>query len=143
MCMEKKTRELLEEIMQERSFERFVDRNEKNFVTKDFTDYLNELCRQKDLIPEHVIKEAQIDRTYGHQLFNGTRRPSRDKVIQLAFAFGMSVDETQEFLRVAGRNELYPRIKRDAALIFGLSKHMNMQEMQEMLASLDISILGV
>lgn len=142
MCMEKKTGELLEEIMQEKLFERFVERNEKQFVTKEFTDYLNELCRKKELIPEHVIKEAQIDRTYGHQLFNGTRRPSRDKVIQLAFAFGLSVDETQEFLRVAGRNELYPRIKRDAALIFGLSKHMNMQEMQEMLDSLDISILG-
>lgn len=140
--MEKKTGELLEEIMQEKLFERFVERNEKQFVTKEFTDYLNELCRKKELIPEHVIKEAQIDRTYGHQLFNGTRRPSRDKVIQLAFAFGLSVDETQEFLRVAGRNELYPRIKRDAALIFGLSKHMNMQEMQEMLDSLDISILG-
>lgn len=142
MCMEKKTGELLEEIMQEKLFERFVERNEKQLVTKEFTDYLNELCRKKELIPEHVIKEAQIDRTYGHQLFNGTRRPSRDKVIQLAFAFGLSVDETQEFLRVAGRNELYPRIKRDAALIFGLSKHMNMQEMQEMLDSLDISILG-
>lgn len=143
MHMEKKkTDELLQEIIQEKSFERFVDRNEQNFVTGEFTGYLNDLCRLKDMIPEHVIKAAQIDRTYGHQLFNGTRRPSRDKVIQLAFAFGLTVEETQEFLKVAGRNELYPRIKRDAAIIFGLSKHMNMQGIQEMLHSLGISILG-
>jgi len=119
-----------------------MSRNEENFETKKFTEYLNDLCRKKELIPEQVIKAAQIDRTYGHQLFNGTRRPSRDKVIQLAIAFELSMDDTQELLRVAGRNELYPRIRRDAAIIFGLSKHMEMQQMQEFLASLDISILG-
>lgn len=141
--MERKTTdELLQEIQNEKSFERFMSRNEENFETKKFTEYLNDLCRKKELIPEQVIKAAQIDRTYGHQLFNGTRRPSRDKVIQLAIAFELSVDDTQELLRVAGRNELYPRIRRDAAIIFGLSKHMEMQQMQEFLASLDISILG-
>ena len=31
------------------------------------------------LVPERVIRAASIDRTYGHQIFNGTRRPSRDK----------------------------------------------------------------
>ncbi|MBP3489506.1 MAG: helix-turn-helix transcriptional regulator [Roseburia sp.] len=141
--MERKTTdELLQEIQNEKSFERFMSRNEENFETKKFTEYLNDLCRKKELIPEQVIKAAQIDRTYGHQLFNGTRRPSRDKVIQLAIAFELSMDDTQELLRVAGRNELYPRIRRDAAIIFGLSKHMEMQQMQEFLASLDISILG-
>lgn len=141
--MERKTTdELLQEIQNEKSFERFMSRNEENFETKKFTEYLNDLCRKKELIPEQVIKAAQIDRTYGHQLFNGTRRPSRDKVIQLAIAFELSVDDTQELLRVAGRNELYPRIRRDAAIIFGLSKRMEMQQMQEFLASLDISILS-
>ena len=141
--MERKTTdELLQEIQNEKSFERFMSRNEGNFETKKFTEYLNDLCRKKELIPEQVIKAAQIDRTYGHQLFNGTRRPSRDKVIQLAIAFELSVDDTQELLRVAGRNELYPRIRRVAAIIFGLSKHMEMQQMQEFLASLDISILS-
>ena len=141
--MERKTTdELLQEIQNEKSFERFMSRNEGNFETKKFTEYLNDLCPKERPIPEQVIKAAQIDRTYGHQLFNGTRRPSRDKVIQLAIAFELSVDDTQELLRVAGRNELYPRIRRDAAIIFGLSKHMEMQQMQEFLASLDISILS-
>lgn len=141
--MERKTtEELLWEIQNEKSFERFMNRNEENFMTKKFTERLNELCRRKGRIPEQVIREAQIDRTYGHQIFNGTRRPSRDKVIQLAVAFGLSVDDTQALLRAAGRNALYPRIRRDAAVIFGLSKHMEMQELQEFLASLDISILG-
>ena len=138
----KKTNELIQEIIKEKSFQRFAEQNKENFVTKDFAGYLQELCLKKNVIPEHVIKAADIYRTYGHQLFNGTRKPSRDKVIQLAFAFGMSVDETQEFLRVAGKNELYPRIKRDAAILFALSKHMTMQEAQELLASVDVSILG-
>ena len=42
-----------------------------------------------------------MPRNYAYQLFNGTRKPSRDKVIQLAFGFGLSVDDTQELLKVA------------------------------------------
>lgn len=140
--MKKTTEELFLELEHENSFAQFLCRNKENLETIKFTEYLNGLCRSRNLIPEQVIRAAQIDRTYGHQIFNGTRRPSRDKVIQLAVAFGLSVEETQAFLRAAGRSVLYPRIRRDAAIIFGLSKRMVMQELQEFLASLEISILG-
>ena len=52
-----------------------------------FHEYLRQLCRDRGEIAERVIKRAGIDRTYGHQLFSGRRKPSRDKVIQLAFGF--------------------------------------------------------
>ena len=63
------------------------------------------------MLPAQVIERSQIERTYGHQLFNGTRRPSRDKVLQLALGLGLSVDETQRLLRAAGKSPLYPRLK--------------------------------
>lgn len=107
-----------------------------------FSEYLTGLCEKNCLVPEHVIKAAQIDRTYGHQLFNGTRKPSRDKVIQLAFGFGMTVNEAQDMLRKAGKNQLYPKIKRDAAVLFCLSKGMDVIETQNMLEALDLTLLG-
>jgi hypothetical protein len=107
-----------------------------------FSVYLSELCKKNCLVPERVIKTAQIDRTYGHQLFNGTRKPSRDKVIQLAFGFGMTVDESQHLLRIAGKNLLYPKIKRDAAILFCLARGMNIFETQNLLESLNLTILG-
>ena len=73
---------------------------------------------------------------------NGTRRPSRDKAIQLAFGFGLDVEETQGLLRAADKSVLYPRIKRDAAIIFAISRKMSLTETQIFPMSLGMSIIG-
>jgi hypothetical protein len=101
-----------------------------------------QLCRQTDQVPERVIKQAFIERTYGHQIFNGTRSPSRDKVIQLAFGFRLDVEGTQKLLKAAQKSPLYPRIKRDAAVLFCINRRMDILETQNMLSDLDLSLLG-
>ena len=92
--------------------------------------------------PLRVIEQAQIERTYGHQLFNGTRRPSRDKVLQLALGMGLNVDETQQLLRAALKSPLYPRLKRDAVVLFGLQKGLPLLAVQESLTKYGLSLLG-
>jgi hypothetical protein len=136
------TSALLRRLAKTQDIQAFLKNNEIIIAEKRFSDYLAELCASNQLVPERVIKAAQLDRTYGHQLFNGTRQPSRDKVIQLAFGFGMSVEETQNLLRVAGKNQLYPRIKRDAAILFCLSRNKDVMETQSLLESLGLTILG-
>ena len=106
------------------------------------SEYLTKLCQDKDVVPSKVIKKAQIDRTYGYQIFNGTRTPSRDKIIMLAFGFSLSLEETQKLLKVAQKSVLYPKIKRDAVCIFAISKHMNVMQLQELLSSVDLPLLG-
>lgn len=133
---------LLQKLKRAQSFETFVEKNEGAMLHTTFSAYLSELCARKKLVPERIIKAAQIDRTYGHQLFNGTRKPSRDKIIQLAFGFGMTVEEAQQLLRIAEKPPLYPKIKRDAAILFCLSKKMNALETQNLLESLDLTLLG-
>jgi hypothetical protein len=93
-------------------------------------------------VPERVIKLASIERTYGHQLFNGTRKPSRDKVIQLAFGFGLDVDETQELLKIAQKSLLYPKIKRDAVILYCLNNHKSIIQTQSVLETLGVILLG-
>ena len=78
---------------------------------------LAELCRTHGLRPVEVIRRAGLDRTYGHQLFNGTRKPSRDKLMQLAFGLGLTVEETQSLLKEARKSLLYSKILRDAAIM--------------------------
>ncbi len=107
-----------------------------------FHVYLSELCRAMDQVPERVIKRSSIERTYGHQLFNGLRRPSRDKVIQLAFGLGLDIKDTQKLLDMAQKNRLYPRIKRDAAVLYCLDRHMDIIETQSMLHELGLTLLG-
>ena len=103
---------------------------------------LKSFCEQRKLLPASVIERSQIERTYGHQLFNGTRRPSRDKVIQLAFGLGLSVEETQRLLRAAGKSQLYPRLKRDAVILYGLQKGLPILAVQESLTKYGLTLLG-
>lgn len=124
------------------SIEGYIEENEKEFLNCSFAEYITQICREKSLIPERVIKESSIDRTYGHQIFNGTRRPSRDKVLLIALGMHLSNDETRRLLQVAGRNQLYPRIKRDAVLLFAIENKMNLDKTQELLLSLNEKELG-
>jgi len=65
--------------------------------------YLKRLCKEKLLSPSEVVGVANIERTYGLQIFRGIKNPSRDKVIQLAFGFALNLDETQQLLKAANK----------------------------------------
>ena len=136
------TDSLLKKILRTKNLNSFLQRNEQYLRPEAFPEMLRSFCDKRGLVPERVIQRAQIDRTYGHQLFNGTRRPSRDKVLQLAISLGLSLEETQQLLQAAGRSPLYPRLKRDAALIFCLKNGYDMMETQETLGKYDITLLG-
>jgi hypothetical protein len=88
------------------------------------------------------IYKSGIAHTYGHQLFNGLRKPSRDKVIQIAFGFEMNYEEIQELLQAARKSLLYPKIERDAVIIFAIHKGLSVAETQKMLNELNLPVLG-
>ena len=90
----------------------FMEQNEVELQVPGFHEYISQMCAEEGERKESVIKRASIERTYGYQLFNGTRKPSRDKAIQLAIGFGLDLDGTQKLLQVAEKSPLYPRIKR-------------------------------
>ena len=136
------TKTLLRRLVHGRDFEKILREEGDSFEESSISEYLGRLCRERNLVPEQVIKKAQIDRTYGHQIFNGTRQPSRDKLIQLAFGFEFSLDETQTLLKKAGKSMLYPKIKRDAACIYGISHQMSVMDVQEFLLNMDVPLLG-
>ena len=126
-------------ILYTHSLDDFMDSNPS---LMPFPDYITHMCLSRGATREHVIKKSGIDRTYGHQLFNGTRKPSRDKVIQLAFGFELDVEQTQQLLKAAEKSPLYPRIKRDAALLYCIMHKLGYIEAQKLLHSFDIEALG-
>jgi hypothetical protein len=138
----KTTSALFEELFKAPDLDGFLAVNADHVNLFSFHIYLQELCARMGQVPERVIKQSSIERTYGHQLFNGTRRPSRDKVIQLAFGFGLDVEGTQKLLHAALKPPLYPRIKRDAAILYGISRHMSVMDVQNLLHDLELSLLG-
>ncbi len=140
--MQKSTSALLNKIVSSKDFQDVLDKNEDAFEEISISEYLRRLCDERGMIPEQVIKKAQIDRTYGHQIFNGTRIPSRDKLLQIAFGFGLSLDDTQTLLKSAGKSVLYPKFKRDAAIIFGIFHQMSVMDVQYLLTTIDVPLLG-
>ena len=116
--------------------------NEASMQTETFRDCLEALCRDRKLVAEKAIRQSGIDRSYGHQLFNGTRQPSRDKVLQLAIGMRLTVEETQRLLRSAGKSALYPRLRRDAVVLYGLGRAMSVMEVQSLLTHYDLTQLG-
>ena len=107
-----------------------------------FPDYIIQMCLDREEPREHVIKRSGINRTYGHQLFNGTRKPSRDKVIQLAIGFGLNIEQTQQLLKSAQESPLTPRVKRDAAILYCIMHHFDFSETQKLLVGFDMAVLG-
>jgi len=136
------TKVLLNKLFNTPNLKIFMERNDQSMRVPPLHTYLMEICKEMGEIPEHVIKKSAIDRTYGHQLFNGTRNPSRDKVIQLAIGLGLDFDETQELLQVARKSTLYPKIKRDAAIIYCIRNRKEINETQEALQTLGLTPLS-
>ena len=136
------TNTLMRRIFKANNLEAFFENNKDHLLAPDFCRLLKEFCCERGMTPARVIERSEIDRTYGHQLFNGTRKPSRDKIIQLSVALELSVDETQKLLRLSGKSPLYPRLKRDAVILFGLINKMPVLEIQETLAAYGMTMLG-
>ena len=137
-----KTSALLRQLFNTTDLEKFMERNTGEMEIPSFHAYITNLCKTTEQVPEQIIKQAGIERTYGHQLFNGTRKPSRDKVIQLAYGFRLNLDDTQKLLQIAQKSPLYPKIKRDAAIIFCITHQKDIFETQNVLHSLGLTIMG-
>lgn len=138
-----RTSTLMKKIFKTRKLETILQSSNAAFTDPpSFCDSVRTICKQKNLVPERVIQSAQIVRTYGHQLFNGTRKPSRDKVLQLALAMGLTVEETQHLLISANKSILYPRIRRDAVIIYALKEKYSLMDVQEALDQYQLTLLG-
>ena len=137
-----KTGDLLNKLMKTSNIDRFMKRHDESMGTVTFYEFINSLCREKDVVPARVIEKSGIERTFGHQIFNGRRNPSRDKVIQLAVGFGMNYKEAQELLRLARKSALYPKIKRDAVVIYALENKVSIVDIQATLSDLSLPLIG-
>ena len=134
------TANLLKRLFKTGNIVRFIRNHEAEMRGVPFRDHLARLCEEKNKVPNQVISRSGIDRTYGHQLFNGRRKPSRDKVLQLAFGFELTYEEAQDLLKSAGESPLYPRIQRDAVIIFALIRGLDVDDVQATLLELSLPL---
>ena len=118
------------------------DRILKEIRDVSFVDYINEILLEKDLEKSDIIRDAQIPRTYAYQIFQGSKQAGRDKILQLAIAMKLNLEETTRLLTVAHHNHLYAKQQRDAILIFGISKQYSLIQINELLDEFHHELLG-
>ena len=138
----KKTDELLKILEKETHFDDYIAENAGEFISASLSELLAEYESKCGLEKADIIRNANLDKTYAYQMFSGAKKnPSRDKVLMLCFGMGLSVTDTQTLLKRAGYPQLYPRIKRDSALIFSLERKLSVMEANELLFDLKEPIL--
>ncbi len=123
------TEELLSELLSSPSVGSFV--SNAAVGERSLSEYLQQLLNEKGLKQSTVVRDAGLNNTFGYQIFKGTRKASRNKVLQIAFAMGLDLRETDRLLQAAGANELYCKNRRDAIIIFSVKHGYSLQKTEE------------
>lgn len=126
--VEKSTKELLHELQKAEDVFEFTRKNEREMEAVSLTEQLAQMLKKYQKQKKDVIKAAGMDTTYGYQIFDGRKKPRRDKLLQIAFGFPLTVEETNILFRAAGVSDLYVRCKRDAICMYCLQQKMMVDE---------------
>ena len=125
-----------------RELNNYIKSLENESISPTFAGYISYIVSSKDLSRSEVISKSLIERTYGYQIFNGTKKAGRDKIIALCVAADMSLDEVQRGLEIAKEGILYPRDARDSLIIFAVNNHYSVHKLNNLLAEQSFDALS-
>lgn len=138
----KSTKELNRELSAAPDWNRFLENNREQFQETGFLDYLLKLFQDAGISKVTLAKRAETSEIYLYQIFSGARMPSRDRVLCLCFGLSATLAQTQELLRIGGMAQLYPKNKRDAIIIHGLTHGQTLPQVNELLFAESKETLG-
>lgn len=70
---------------------------------------INGYMDEKGITRAELIRRLNIDRNYGYQLLNGTRIPTRNRLIQIGLLLGLDTERFQRLLKTAKKKPPYVR----------------------------------
>lgn len=138
---EKNTDTLQQELMSTNNLDRFLTENDASFRDVPLQEAIQRIFDEKGMSKAQLAKQSGISEVYLHQLFSGRRFPSRSRLLCLCFGLGATVDEAQSLLQQARHAPLYSRARRDAIIIFALSHHMTLFEVNDKLFTENLDTL--
>lgn len=124
------------------SFSEFWERYKKQIVPNSLSGYLCELLEKKGLKRSDVVVRTGLDKAYVYQIFAGEKKPSRDKLITIAFGMRLNEKETQRMLHLSGHRELWPKDERDALLLFAIQRKMSLEDVHAELERYELAPLA-
>ena len=132
--MKKLTNELMKSLQEEtKNVENYLEENKDELIIIDIKKMWAELIKKSGLTKTEIIDKSNCGYNYFYCIINGKKTPSRDKVVELIVAMGLGVDDCQTALKFSGRAPLYPRVKRDSIIIYGIENKQNIYQISEAL----------
>lgn len=131
----KNTSELFNELKKDLDIKNFIAKNQPEFK-KSLHKYLSELLEKKNLTRKEIAFELNLDPSYIHHIFSGTKKPSRERLLAISRAMDLNLDETQYLLRYGGYGILYPRNPFDSVIIYSIANGLTFSEMNSYLKQL-------
>lgn len=136
------TQELFNELKTCKSIEQYINDHEADLTEISVRDTLLELLIKYETEKNVVISRSHIAESYAYQIFDGRRNPSRDKLISLALAFPLTIEDANRLLRAGKFSELYVRNKRDSLIIFCLAQKSDIFKTNELLEQYGETLLS-
>ena len=139
----KDTSVLVEELKNCEDFKKFHAAAEK--YSNDGTslaDALSGVIAESGMSKTEIIKNSTISEIYAYQIFSGTRRPERGKLLALTVAAHLDLDATQRLLKTTGYPELYVKNTFDSVVMYGICNKMSVIEINALLFEYGCRTLG-
>ncbi len=131
--MKKKTDELFHNLKAGNNLEQYFAANEEELLQCTFGDYLYHLLDRKKITATQAAQRSLLSKSQVYNILNNKTNSSRAFVIQLSFGIRATLEQTQQMLRLSENQLLYPRVKRDAILIFALNNRLSPEDTHELL----------
>ena len=96
-------------------------------------EYLGNKLTEKGISKSQAIKNSNLDRTYGYEIFKGQKVIGREKLIALCIGIGLNLTETQRALTIGKQKILYAKDARDSIIIFSINNNYSIMETNELL----------
>ena len=88
-----------------------------------FHEYYSSLTSSFD--KSKLIEDSGIERSYCYHILNGTKKPSRDKILRLCIAAHFNTEQTKRALEISKEGILYAKSSRDAIIQYAINQKLS------------------
>lgn len=108
------------DLKQQKDIHTFLENNKDKLLDMNLPKYLDELLAQKKLTKSDVIKKSGLPVTYAYKIFSGQKHTARNRILALAIAMQLSIDETNHLLNYAEHSSSW-----DTIIMYALQRHLS------------------
>ena len=126
----------IEQIIQDASdFSEVLDNTEGKMLKGSVEQYFDDMLARKNIQKKDLFTRTGISPNLGYQLLRGIRKSkNRDVYLKIAIEAELTLDETQQMLKLLNVGAIYPLRERDAVVYYGMTHGYNLVRIQALLA---------